>query len=435
MTKLITLEDWHNHHRFNRQILELMSKGFSDQQINQAFIEMKNSVKPEEVFDFVRSGFQCLYYGELDWSDEKLRDFIIQRREYFDIKDLWKMILEKNFYFFDLLDNQSKRSTMEYIYSNAQTALIILIALLGEEEVEKSIINNLSILKVNNYALYRLSWTYQQLIEHHYLHCNLDFLVQLFEVLFNNFPKLIIRTDDAKDFLLATFIYLYKVTPVEYSEYEFNNLLIKNGVEKISDEVWMNELNLKQIDVLNFIKSRAAFSKIGIASIWDLKLTDDDKFKFKNILAVIGYKTKNPDRVEHFLSQNKLTKIGEIRYILNYSEDRSHEDDMTSGDVVVYIKNNIEEFSFDDIFDRIIHSHEDDRMLIWFLCILALKKSPVELVGYIVQSYKDKKINKDLFIRISNVYQRLKKFNISVGEINDPFKNKNFLKRIFHINN
>lgn len=417
--KLITLDDYRDHFRFNTRIFELGSKGFADEQINQEFINMKDNIKPEEVFDFVRSGFQLLGNGELDWDDARLRDFIIHRRKDFDIEDLWKIILEENSYYFDLLDDQSKRITMEYYYSNTQTALIILIALLGQEEVENSIKSNLSILNVNNYALYRLSCVYQQFIEHHYLNCNLDFLVQLFEVLFNNFPKLIIKTDDAKDFLLATFIYLYKVTPVEYSEYEFNNLLIKNGIEKNSDEVWMKELNLKQFDVSNFIKSRATFSKIGKGSIWDLKLTDDDKLKFKKILAVIGYKTKNPDRIERFLSQNKLTKIGEIKYLLNYSEDRSHEDDMTSKDVVDYIKNNLEEFSFDDIFDRVIHSHEDDRMLIWFLCILALKKNSIEVVEYIVQAYKDKKINKDLFIRISNVYQRLKRFNINVSEIKD----------------
>lgn len=424
MAKLITLKDWHNHHRFNRQILEFRSKGFTDQQINNVFVEMKNKVKSEEVFDFIRSGFQCLNYVELDWDDKKLQDFVIQRKNDFVVKDLWKMILEENSYFFDLLDDQNKRITMEFLYSNTQTALIILIALLGQEEVENNIISNLSILNSNTYALHRLSWIYQQLIEHHYLHCNLDLLVQLFEVLFSNFPKLIIREDDSKDFLLATFIYLYRAVPTEYSENDFENLLIKNGIEKVSNEIWIQELNLKQSEVLSFIKNRATFSKIGKGSIWDIKLSDDDRLMMAKILKVIGYKTKNPERVEKFLSQNKLTKIGEIRYLLNYSENRSHEDEMTSRDVVDYIKNNIEEFSFDEVFDRVIHAHEGDRMLIWFLLILALKNSPVELAGSIVKAYEDKKIDKDLFIRISRVYQSLKRFGIEVGGIDYLLKNK-----------
>lgn len=417
ITELITLDDYNYHFRFNTRIFELGSKGFDNEQINQAFLEMKNNLKSEEVFDFVRSGFQLLGSGELDWNDDKLRDFIIQRRKDFNIEDLWKMILEENSYYFDLLDDQSKRITMEYISSNVQTALIILIAILGQEEVEKNIISSLSVLEINNYALHRLSWTYQQFIEHHYLHGNLDFLVQLFEVLFKNFPKLIIRTDDAKDFLLATFIYLYKKIPVEYSDYEFNNLLIKNGVEKISDDVWVKELNLKQFDVSNFIKSRATFSKVGKGSIWDLKLTDEDKIKFKNILAIIGYKTKNPDRIEQFLNQNKLTKIGEIRYLLTYSEDRSDEDEMTDKDVVDYIKNNIANFSFDDVFDRVIRSNESDRMLIWLLYILVLKKNQTLVVNYIVDAHKDAKISMDLFLQISSAYLNLKRFGVDVKKI------------------
>lgn len=420
MTKLITLEDWHNHHRFNRQILESGSKGLSDQQINNIFVEMKNNVKSEDVFDFVRGGFQCLNYVELDWDNKKLQNFIVQRKNDFVIEDLWKMILEENSYFFDLLDDQNKRITTEYFYSNTQTALIVLIALLGQEEVENNIINNLSSLKFNAYALHRLSWVYQQFIEHHYLHCNLDFLVQLFEVLFNNFPKLIIREDDAKDFLLSTFIYLYKSIPTEYSENHFENLLMKNGIEKIDDELWGKELNLKQSEVLSFVKNRATFSKIGKGSIWELKFSDDDTLTMAKILKVIGYKTKNSERIDKFLSKNKLTKIGEIRYLLNYG-DRSDEDIMTSKDVVDYIKNNIEEFYFDEVFDRVVHSPEDDRMLIWFLLILALKKSPVELVESIVKAHEDKKIDKDLFIRISCVYQSLKQFGIEVGEINNLF--------------
>lgn len=419
MHKLISLEDWHNHYRFNTRIFELSSKGFSDKQINEMFIEMKNNVKSEEVFDFIRGGFQLLGNDELDWGDAKLQDFIIQRKNDFIVEDLWKMILEENSYFFDLLDDQNKRITMEYFYSNTQTALIILIALLGQEEVENSIISNLSVLKVNNYALHRLSGMYQQLIEHHYLHCNLDFLVQLFEVLFNNFPKLIIREDDARDFLLTTFIYLYKSIPTEYSENEFENLLIKNGIEKVDDEIWIKELNLKQAEVLNFIKNRATFSKIGKGSIWYIKLSDDDRLVMAKILRVIEYKTKNSERIEKFLSQNKLTKIGEIRYLLNYSENRSYEDEMTNRDVVDCIKNNAEEFSFDEIFDRVVRSQEGDRMLIWFLCILALKQGAVNLGRTIVEAYEDKRINKDSFFRILCTYQNLRQFNIDIGEAID----------------
>lgn len=403
-------EEYKFHFRFNDLIFDLDAKGVDDKILNQTFHELRNNLKPEDMFDFVRCGLRLVAYNGLDWNREQLAGFIRKNTDSFPPGKLWKIILEDNRY---ALDDHYLNT---HLFSNADTALNILLVLLGQENVEAHIVQNIGLLKQNNNALYRLTTVYGQVCHDQALHYNIDFAVELLAPLFDNLPTLPFEAKDVKDSLLIPFVNEYRSIPANFSDFELQEILIERGILKVDDQVWKKELNMSQAEVIDFVKNRSTRLIYGAGGVWDFDYADEDVPKIKKILIVSGYRSKNPDKIEQFLKENPLTLMGQIRLKLHESFERTDEEIKTDSDIVSIIKKNLNNIFYDEILDRIKKAAVSDDLVVWELFILIKKTNIQTTISDLVEVYKRGEMSDDTRDYIVYVFPQLKRIGINLTD-------------------
>lgn len=382
---------------------ELYAEHIPEEQIKQFIDKQKKQIKAsklDELLDFVDSMRRMIPMGDLGISQSIIKDFLLQHASEINVNEVWK-VLEKSGKQFKYSNDSKSKSRFIVATSNIRNALFILWCLLRSEFVIKRILEMIENKKIgfnvardilttyiNNSELWGVisrSDYHGVIFQSDFVYIGWDSLYLLLRLVLKN-TSYFKRKSLSRDYLISSFKNIYNSIPAELSKEPFELLL--DGIKNTDQKIWKNKLDMSYGEIIDFVKKCYKYrNKNNNLSLTNIS-TDDIEAEDIKLLGVIFantlFKRKLKRGIEEFFKKNPVSSYWQVRMMsLEYGDDYET--------VRNFIRDNINKFSYTDIFQHLLNAIHEDSISVTLYILLQLEGSN-KVLSDIEKHFKKEKI-------------------------------------------
>lgn len=383
---------------------DMRNNGSSAEEINNIIAEQKECIKPSDMFDYVR-GMRCLPgHPDLNLSDKSLRQFIDAHRMDISIGDLYRKVLRTDNPIFDEKEVEGSYWLNYINMTNVETALFILFVLEEQKTVEKKILSEHEINRIDKNSLYRIVREYLSMYEKYDFDLpNYDFLYELIKDLFASFPNTPYKDD--KDMLLALFKHIYTMPLSVFPVDIFDDKVIKK-IKSTDKNIWESELHLSSIEVVRFVNAQYKRESES-----DLRQWNHDRKAIEplnKIFTVLGLKGTKDRQIDGFLKKYSISPIAWVRAADAGLIKLPRDDEKSKYYIDSFIQDHLSEFSYDELLDRVINCRVSERATILEMRVMKKIKNEQQVEDDILKRYQEGDISDESLHWLTYNWPKLK---------------------------